>query len=1379
MVTELHRTPAHPVDPSARAQDRSTRRRWRPTRAGIVNVWRYYDETFDLHEGRLLLRGPNGTGKSKALELLLPYLLDANLRPNRLSTFGGSERSMYWNLMGDGYPHTRRVGYVWLEFCAADGSGDEQWFTCGARLQATKNSRQVQSTYFTTSLRVDIDGGLSLTTPDGRPLAKKDLDEAIGDSGQTFDTAAGYRRTVRHTLFSEFTEEQYEALITALLQLRTPKLSEHLDPDTLSELLTQALPPLDQADVAEIAEGFEKLDRRREDLARLEAEVKAAESLAVRARNYARRVLRSGAAAMISATSAMTAATRKLNEREEEHEQTTRQLGQLETRQAELEEERHQIRQEAEGLEESDSYREGKDLDALRQTAEKAEERARKAHADALARDNDAAGDEESARRLRHTADTAAEHAVRAREEADQAARRAGMAASFGELTAGDTTASRRLLRATTESRQEQIQQVRHVLGKHQSAVAERARAEERLEQRRDEAEQAQQRLEELRQQRDDVVGRLGEEIAEWARGCRDLPLAEHADALIAAVEDEGEVLRLVGAAVTRAGEDIARAETALETERRGLTEERDSLAEELSHLERDTVRPPEAPRTRTLDRAALPGAPLWRLVDWRPDVDEATQAGIEAALEASGVLDAWVLPSGEVHPDGHDTFAAAGVTGFAPGTSLAEVLVAEPQASVPASVVERLLAQVAYGTAASDHPAAVGADGTWRLGVTHGSWAKPTAEHIGATARERARQRRIAELIRQLERLDSDIAGVDERATELAARRQRLSDEQNQRPSHARLHELTSAVASAEVDVAVRRDAEASAETERSRAEQHVGEALRELTLLAGEHELPTTGDGLDTVSRDVRTYHNTADAWLDQTREAHSTAEGANTQETRAQRSRQLAEETQERADKLGQEAADERTKYETVESSIGVEYREILRRLTELRRRDGDIGTELQSLRRQENTLRGQAGQLDSELQHAKDEGRRAGEERDRAAARLRHLTEVGFAADAQLTATLPDMTTTTACLEVARSIADKLASTPCEPRNIKDAENNLSQARYTTQQALAGRADLRLDPEGPDSDVVVLVATVDGASMGAARLHEFLGEELTEARQRLTDDEQQLFDQTLTGDTRRQVATRIRLAEELKDSMNAQLQRVRTVSNLRVKLDWQIAPDLPAGTKEARNLLLRDPASLSEADRQALHDFFRARIEEVRAAEASVGWEQQLLQVLDYRRWHQFVVLMDKGDEGGWVAVTKRRHGALSGGEKAISLHLPLFAAAAAHYRISPAAPRLILLDEVFVGVDDGNRGQLLDLLAAFDLDMVLTSDHEWCTYVELDGIAIHQLVTDETDDAVTTVRFVWDGERLREDEPQPPPVPLDAAPTAPAGPKSYETGRPDE
>jgi hypothetical protein len=82
---------------------------------------------------------------------------------------------------------------------------------------------------------------------------------------------------------------------------------------------------------------------------------------------------------------------------------------------------------------------------------------------------------------------------------------------------------------------------------------------------------------------------------------------------------------------------------------------------------------------------------------------------------------------------------------------------------------------------------------------------------------------------------------------------------------------------------------------------------------------------------------------------------------------------------------------------------------------------------------------------------------------------------------------------------------------------------------------------------------------------------------------------------------------------------------------------------------------------------------------------------------------------------------------------------------------PQAPRVILLDEVFVGVDTNNRGQGFALLSAPDLDLVLTSGHEWCTYPELTGVAIHQLITgNDGDDAVTTARFVRNGQDLLPD-----------------------------
>src|SRR5437762_5565576 len=70
------------------AQTRSlpfpSRQRWQPLRSGLINLYRYDREEFHYEEGRLLLRGNNGTGKSRVLALQLPFLLDGEVIRSRV-----------------------------------------------------------------------------------------------------------------------------------------------------------------------------------------------------------------------------------------------------------------------------------------------------------------------------------------------------------------------------------------------------------------------------------------------------------------------------------------------------------------------------------------------------------------------------------------------------------------------------------------------------------------------------------------------------------------------------------------------------------------------------------------------------------------------------------------------------------------------------------------------------------------------------------------------------------------------------------------------------------------------------------------------------------------------------------------------------------------------------------------------------------------------------------------------------------------------------------------------------------------------------------------------------------------------------------------------
>ena len=75
------------------------RERWQPLRGGLLNLYRYDHQEFRYEDGRLLLRGNNGTGKSRVLALQLPFLLDGEIIPQRVEPDQDPAKRMEWNLL--------------------------------------------------------------------------------------------------------------------------------------------------------------------------------------------------------------------------------------------------------------------------------------------------------------------------------------------------------------------------------------------------------------------------------------------------------------------------------------------------------------------------------------------------------------------------------------------------------------------------------------------------------------------------------------------------------------------------------------------------------------------------------------------------------------------------------------------------------------------------------------------------------------------------------------------------------------------------------------------------------------------------------------------------------------------------------------------------------------------------------------------------------------------------------------------------------------------------------------------------------------------------------------------------------------------------------
>jgi hypothetical protein len=163
-------------------------------------------------------------------------------------------------------------------------------------------------------------------------------------------------------------------------------------------------------------------------------------------------------------------------------------------------------------------------------------------------------------------------------------------------------------------------------------------------------------------------------------------------------------------------------------------------------------------------------------------------------------------------------------------------------------------------------------------------------------------------------------------------------------------------------------------------------------------------------------------------------------------------------------------------------------------------------------------------------------------------------------------------------------------------------------------------------------------------------------------------------------------------------------------------------------------------------------FASQIKTARAQHRDRVYADLLAEVLDYRRWRVFAFTLVAVD-GGEERLTQARHSTLSGGEQSVSLHLPLFAAA--HVTLSSAAPtcpRLLALDEAFVGVDDNGRRELLGLTAQFDLDLFMTGYDLWATYDTVPACAHYDLSHSVAEHMVSALLLVWDGKEILADSP---------------------------
>jgi uncharacterized protein (TIGR02680 family) len=632
---------------------------------------------------------------------------------------------------------------------------------------------------------------------------------------------------------------------------------------------------------------------------------------------------------------------------------------------------------------------------------------------------------------------------------------------------------------------------------------------------------------------------------------------------------------------------------------------------------------------------------------------------------------------------------------------------------------------------------------------VLNGAWRKDQAGYIGEGAREAARRARILSLERQLQEERAVIEGIDAELADIEARQELLAAEHRTVPPDGGVREAHTGAAVERRALARARDDHATSVTVCQRRQEELVAALARVAEFAEDVGLPADPDGLAGVRAGVGAYRVALAGLWPAAEAAYAAIRAAAEAESELADSRQLLLEASERAAEAREAAGAAAATYRELLATVGTAVEELQRRLAEVTAALGRLRTSEQDARQREQGALEARGKADGKQGELRTQAEDAGRLRDDAVREFQAFAATGLLRVAVTSLEVPDVEqqwAATPTVILARAVNAELDSVDEGDGPWDRIQKRVTEEHKLLADAMATHghsAGLTLS-----AGVIVIDVVFQGRSHDLPELAEALEAEVEQRTTLLSAREREILENHLLNEVAGTLHELISAAEAEVRQMNGELESRPTSTGMKLRLLWQQARNAPEGLDRVRVKLRQTIDAWSAADRALVGAFLQQRIAAEHADNPAAGWAEALTSALDYRGWHEFVI--QRYQDGQWRPAS----GPASGGERALVVSVPLFAAASSHYKSAgnPHAPRLIALDEAFAGVDDDSRAKCLGLLATFDMDVVMTSEREWGCYPQVPGLGICQLSRQDGVDAVLVTPWRWDGRERRRTEP---------------------------
>lgn len=1335
------------------------------TKIGLLNFWLYDEEEYDFYGGKLILRGTNGSGKSVTMQSFIPLILDGNKSPDRLDPFGSKERKIEDYIIGDSESIQKEesTAYLYMETL---NEQENKYITIGLGFRGRKG-KPVESWGFSLKdgKRINKDFYLYKDPSNKIPLTKHELKSRLGTINEFTDTTKEYKAMVNRLLFGFPNLDTYDEFIKLLLQLRSNKLSKDYKPTNLVNVLNTVLQPLTEEDLRPLSEAIEQMNKTKEQVETLEKNSKVLKDFLKVYKNYNEIILLTKARNYQKINKEYKELTASIDSLSTEISTLKSNLTTKNSRYNEVIEETAINQEQKKQLDNQDLKQKIESLTTINETIASLEEKIKE-----LSQTID--NNEQEKLNLNKKISQIENDIYLLKREIEETSidlKSLAEDSYFDEIVFFidelneniDQEISFESIFMSLKRYSEKINILINLLENEQQIILE-------SESTRVEFEKLTNHYNDLEKQITNQEKNLKESIMAWEEDLitkvnnnQYLKLDDNVKKQIFDLinnysqSNYDQAKSLYTKYSISLINDITNNILKLENKQSIRQEEISTLEQDYQTLkEQDDLELPSLNEEtdKLLQENNIDFIPLYKCIEFKPDITEQIKNSLESSLLDLNILNAKIINEKDINKISK---LNSQILYLKKTTKKKHNLLKYFNINIPdnTSIKETDIKDILESISIDkDDILSIGENGLSKVDVLNSiADANYSQNYIGYLKRLELKTKKLKELASKIETLKKEVSNITNLITENQNRISMIETESQNFPPSDMINDIL--------------------------------DKIKELTIEKNyndkrQKELESTLAIIDTKLKNIKEKINKNKQGLyiplnlSSYKEVFAIIQSVKeiiqkllTTHTNYRNKMEMSNNFQERLDStinnIEYLQADKEEKEKDLKVNITArdsinelletkEYKDQKERLITIENNLIKLATEKENLIKEITSLESGIGYKDTNLTNLTSTLQQLEK-------KLNIYKEI-FIREYKLNYVYQED-----LIDIDKTVKNIIKEgTSRKEISLNDALNNFysSYNHYSLELNDYSLRNITLfaDYETTDEEAKKIyenntradvTSMYQGIKLNLIELSKKLESDIEENKDLISKQDRHLFEDILLNTVGEKIRKRIESSNEWVSKINSIMSKMQENSALSFKLVWKsISADNEGeiDTKELVRILKMDPKLLKESDADKLTNHFRSKIKKAEELyqDSYISFYKIIEEVLDYRSWFTFQLLYQRKGMN-LKELTDKTFSKFSGGERAKSMYIPLFASVYAKFNLArDNSLRIIALDEAFAGVDEDNIREMFGILKYLNIDFIINSQVLWGDYDTIDELSICELIRPQNSSVVTVERYRWNG-----------------------------------